>query len=199
MWQTKIIDKVIKNQKKNDKLNDKLSDLKLIFNEFKKNLSEKKLFIKEDKYNLLDEKILDVDMFNERRIIPMTFETALNQRFYTHLTCTNPTDTLILSYIRLDSNNECDEKSSLVTSIENLYLTYETIDDNKIITTSLKTQNVNKENFKFYNTYSLLNFISENIQNIRKSYIRDKDGNLKYVLDEKDRINVLKKGNVLFY
>ena len=61
------IDKVIKKQK-NDKLNDKLSDLKLIFNEFKKNLTEKKLFIKEDKYNLLNEKILDVDMFNEYHI-----------------------------------------------------------------------------------------------------------------------------------
>ena len=45
-----------------------MSVLKLIFNEFKKNLTEKKLFIKEDKYNLLDEKILDVDMFNECHI-----------------------------------------------------------------------------------------------------------------------------------
>ena len=59
---------------------------------------------------------------------------------------------------------------------------------------------INKENFKIYNIYLLFKFISENMQNVRKSYIRDKDGNLKYFQMKKtDYCIKNKKGNVLFY
>lgn len=107
---------------------------------------------------------------NNIHISQTTFETALNQRMYLYLTITNPTDKLVLSYPKLNVNKQSDEKSSVITAIENLFGKYEIENDDKKYVTNLITNHINKYSLGFYSNDEIYDFIAENMQNLRREY-----------------------------
>ena len=124
--------------------------------------------------SLIDDKMREI--FKDiKELSQTTVETALNQRLYIYLALTNPTDKLILSYPRLNTSNESDSKSSVISAIEKLFgeNVVDENGDNKF-STKLSTINANRNNIGFYQWNDVVEYIALNMQEIRKDYGNDK-------------------------
>ena len=95
-----------------------------------------------------------------------TEETALNQRLYIYQALANPTDKLILSYPRLNVSGESDERSSVITSIIDLF---EKKDKDLI-------KRIERFDIDFYQDSDLEDFIAVNMPELRRAYMLGEDG-----------------------
>ena len=128
--------------------------------------------------NLIDDTMRD--LFSKvKELSQTTTETALNQRFYIYLALTNPTDKLILSYSKRTRDGEADEESQVLSMIRSMYK-------------DLKTKHVSSDDFTFFRKEDLFSYIASNVQNIKKHYVVDDDGNLVYHFDEETEKKILK-------
>ena len=119
---------------------------------------------------LIDDNIRDEFKKHNIEMSQTTYETALNQRFYLYLILTNPKDKLIISYPRLNINKSSDEKSSIITQIENLFGYYETIDNRNVFITNVIINKLDKYSLGFFSDFDLYDFIAENMQSLRREY-----------------------------
>lgn len=101
-----------------------------------------------------------------------TEETALNQRLYIYQAVTNPTEKLILTYPRLNASDESDEKSPVIISLIELF--GKTKDGEKEVD-RLEIKRIERENMDFYHESDLLEFVSSNMQSLRRAYVNQSD------------------------
>ena len=108
-----------------------------------------------------------------------TEETALNQRLYIYQALSNPTDKLILSYPRLNMSGESDEKSSVITSIIDLF----DKSDKDFI------KRIERFDIDFYQDSDIEDFIATNMPELRRAYMLDEEGDER----KKNSINLATK------
>lgn len=112
-----------------------------------------------------DESIIDDNMRKAfegvKELSQTTEETALNQRLYIYQALANPTDKLILSYPRLNIGGESDERSSVITSIIDLF----DVKDKDIV------KRIERFDIDFYQDSDLEDFIAANMPELRRAYM----------------------------
>ena len=116
-----------------------------------------------------DDSIIDDSMRRAfegvKELSQTTEETALNQRLYIYQALSNPTDKLILSYPRLNTSGESDERSSVITSIIDLF---EKKDKDFI-------KRIERFDIGFYQDSDLEDFIAANMPELRRAYMIDEE------------------------
>ena len=130
-------------------------------------LNQNKIPAKSSDLTIIDDRMRSIFEKSGIRLSQTVEETALNQRFYIYLALTNPTDKLILSYPRLNSDGESDNKSQVITDIENIFL--ELNPDTNEVETLLKEEKVDRDNFEFYNKNLLIDYVTDNFYNLKLS------------------------------
>jgi len=136
--------------------------------------------------NLIDDKVRELFSSNVKELSQTTIETALNQRFYIYLALTNPRDKLILSYTNKGADGEEDQKSQVLYMIDDIF-------------PKLKVENVDRDSFKFYREKDLIAYVASNIENVKKSGIKDADNKYKYIFDEETYKKIIKSKRILKY
>lgn len=123
-------------------------------------LNESKIPSKSKDVSLLDDFLRD--RFNKENInlSQTTTETVLNQRFYTYLILTNPTEKLILTYPKQNAEDSVDGKSQIIKDIEKLF----SEDNLKLI-----EKKIDEDNINLYTNEDLISFVAKNIQDIKKN------------------------------
>lgn len=144
---------------------------------------------------LIDDAIRDAFANNVKELSQTTIETAFNQRFYIYLALTNPIDKLILSYPNTDINNDSDVKSSVLRMIEDLFIK---INDKSEDETRIAEKKIDISEFTLYRKEDIISFISNNINDLRKSYIKEND-KYKYDFDDKTMSNIIKTKKYIEY
>ena len=139
---------------------------------------------------IIDDEMRIIFANEVKELSQTTIETALNQRYYIYLALTNPIDKLILSYARADVNGDADEKSPVLTMIENMFFDKESKIKNKV---------VDSAKFKFYNKHDLISFVALNMQNIKKSVKKDDKGSKKYNFDANSQYDIYKANEIIKY
>lgn len=107
-------------------------------------LNQSKFPIAMNDESIIDDKLRDIFSKSKIELSQTTVETALNQRFYTYLILTNPTEKLILSYTKKDIDGKQDQESVVVSELRTLF-------SNKI-----KIEKVNIDSFDFIKKDRLL-------------------------------------------
>ncbi|MBR4315227.1 MAG: exodeoxyribonuclease V subunit gamma, partial [Lachnospiraceae bacterium] len=82
--------------------------------EFFLGLNQSAVPSKNSDFSLIDDAIRELFAKNVKELSQTTIETTLNQRFYIYLAMTNPTDKLILSFTKVSSEGDSDEKSPVL-------------------------------------------------------------------------------------
>ena len=144
---------------------------------------------------LIDDAIRDAFANNVKELSQTTIETAFNQRFYIYLALTNPTDKLILSYPNTDINNDSDVKSSVLRNIEDLFISVNKDNEDE---TRISEKQIDLSDFTLYRKEDIISFISNNINDLRKIYVKE-DGKYKYDFDDKTMFNIIKTQKYMNY
>ena len=147
--------------------------------------------------NLIDDTVRDL-FLNTKELSQTTIETALNQRFYIYLALTNPTDKLVLSWSKTNSDDMPDEKSSVLISLENIFKqnTNEESDNKK---SKLQEKKVDISDLQLYTNKDVVSFVAENLNDIKKLNIKDADGKYVYEYDEESLKRIVKAKKLLRY
>ena len=148
---------------------------------------------------IIDDEMRMVFANTVKELSQTTIETALNQRFYIYLALTNPIDKLILSYTRADVNGDADEKSPVLTMIEDMFADKEKVDKKGAYISKLQAKEVDDSKFKIYNRNDLISFVALNMQNVKNSLIKDENGKLKYNFDIKDLKSIYRAKELINY
>ena len=155
-------------------------------------LNQSSIPIKNNDTNLIDDAIRKLFANNIKELSQTTIETMLNQRFYIYLVLTNPTEKLILSYTKVNSDGETDDKSSVLSMIENLFNNEK---DEKIF----DIIKVDEDMFKFYNHGDLISYVAKNMQDIKNYNKKDNDGKFKYEFSRDNERKIVRAKSVLNY
>lgn len=142
--------------------------------------------------SLIDDAIRELFASNVKELSQTTIETALNQRFYIYLALTNPTDKLILSYTKTNSEGDSDEKSPVLTMIERMFNATE--EEKKFI-----PKKVDTDLFNFYDYEDLISYAALNMQDITKYGLKDGDGNFVYEFSDEAEKKIVRAKTVLNY
>ena len=160
--------------------------------EFFLGLNQSAVPSKNSDVSLIDDAIRELFANNVKELSQTTVETTLNQRFYIYLAMTNPTDRLILSYTKVNSEGDSDEKSPVLIMIEKMF-NYENKES------MLKPQKVDGDSFNFYDYEDLISYVSVNMQDINKYNKKDNDGNFVYEFSDELEKRIVRAKMVLNY
>ena len=141
--------------------------------EFFLGLNQSAVPSKNSDVSLIDDAIRELFAKNVKELSQTTIETTLNQRFYIYLAMTNPTDKLILSFTKVNSEGDSDEKSPVLIMIERMF--NQEGDDKKLL-----PQRVDIDQFNFYDYEDLISYAAVNMQDINNYILKDSDGNFVY-------------------
>ena len=160
--------------------------------EFFLGLNQSAIPSKSSDLSLIDDAIRELFANNVKELSQTTIETTLNQRFYIYLVLTNPTEKLILSYTKVNSEGESDEKSPILIMIEKLFNTDK---DNLVF----KARKVNIDTFNFYDYEDLISYVALNMEDIKKYSKKDVDGNFVYEFPDEIEKRIVRAKEVLNY
>lgn len=160
--------------------------------EFFLGLNQSAVPSKNSDVSLIDDAIRELFANNVKELSQTTIETTLNQRFYIYLAMTNPTDKLILSYTKVNSEGDSDEKSPVLIMIEKMFNKSE--DDN-----AFEPQRVDPDLFSFYDYEDLISYAALNMQDINNYIRKDDDGNFVYEFPDEIEKRIIRAKVVLNY
>ena len=160
--------------------------------EFFLGLNQSAVPSKNSDVSLIDDAIRELFAKNVKELSQTTIETTLNQRFYIYLAMTNPTDRLILSYTKVNSEGDSDEKSPVLIMIEKMF--NQSDDDKKFY-----PKRVDTDLFSFYDYEDLISYAALNMQDIGNYSKKDNDGNFIYEFPYEVEKRIVRAKKVLNY
>ena len=160
--------------------------------EFFLGLNQSAVPSKNSDISLIDDAIRELFANNVKELSQTTIETTLNQRFYIYLAMTNPTDRLILSYTKVNSEGDSDEKSPVLIMVEKMFNPSE--DERTFL-----PKKVDTDSFSFYNYEDLIAYAALNMQDINNYSAKDSDGNFTYEFSEDVEKRIVRAKEVLNY
>ena len=160
--------------------------------EFFLGLNQSAVPAKNSDVSLIDDAIRELFASNVKELSQTTIETTLNQRFYIYLAMTNPTERLILSYTKTNSEGDSDEKSPVLIMIEKMF---NSTDEDK----TFVPKRVDPDLFNFYDYEDLIAYAALNMQDINKYRLKDEDGNFVYEFSDEVEKRIVRAKVVLNY
>ncbi|MDO5564783.1 MAG: PD-(D/E)XK nuclease family protein, partial [Eubacteriales bacterium] len=153
--------------------------------------------------SIIDDEMRNIFYSRGIELSQNTIETTLNQKYYLYLSLSSPSEKLFLSYSSKDESNNMDDKSTIISEIEDMFI----FDNNITI------ENDKNDSFRAYSMKDLYDYITDNfmkilnlenesielIKNDKISINQKKDEVIKLlsVLKEKHDKNIIKIEEVL--